>query len=116
MDISVITNKIAELKALWDAITSKNNVAAGKFIIEAVDELINFVEVQFQVPGADKKEIVINAIDELYDYAVAGHLPLLLKPFSGMIKRFLINTIVSVIIDHFVAKYNDGSWSKPLAS
>lgn len=112
MELEIIKTRTAELKASWINVAVKNNLSAWKFLIDSLDALINFVEVKFQIPGSDKKQIVINAINDLYDYVIASNLPILLKPFSGIIKKYFINVILSILIDYFVSKYNDGSWTK----
>jgi hypothetical protein len=83
---------------------------ATKYIVCAVDNLINIVE--SKIPkGADKKAVVLASIALLYDSVMNGVLPVWLKPFSGRVKYILIYVIISTLIDWTVAKYRDGAWA-----
>ena len=62
--------------------------------------------------GADKKATVLIAIANLFDYVSKEAVPMWLKPFMSGIKQFIVYTVVSILIDWIVAKYNSGDWRK----
>jgi hypothetical protein len=84
---------------------------AIKFLIQALDKLIEEVEKRIQL-GPDKKATVLAAIAVLYDYVVKEAFPIWLKPFAGRIKNFIIFTVIATCIDWIVAKYRNGIWKK----
>lgn len=82
-----------------------------KFLFNVLDELIELVEVA--IPnGPDKKATVMSAITKIYDYVIAQIMPFWLKPFSGVIKSFVLNTIISAAIDFIVDHYKNSIWNK----
>ena len=83
-----------------------------RFLMDSLDELIVIVENLVDL-GPDKKATVLNAIAKLYDAIVATSLPVWLRPFSPMIKKFVIDVAISSAIDFIVGKYRSGSWNKP---
>ena len=87
-----------------------NRNRATRFILEAMDDLINTVEPVAIPSGADKKAIVLLALSTIYDLVTLTTLPLWLKPFAGLIESFLINIVISELIDLYVAKYHNGIW------
>lgn len=112
---TLIQDEITKIKAAWAEVQTKNRLAAISTLIQAVDDLVNFVETKFvSTAGADKKAMVMSAIDTLYSDTLGAVLPLWLKPFSGLIQA-AVNDGVSVLIDFIVSKYNAGAWSKPAA-
>lgn len=98
-------------KPKWWQIGEKGTTLykVAKFIINALDEFILFVDDQID-SGADKKATVIYAIGLLYDYIVKEAMPLWLRPFAGKIRYIVIDILVVTAIDWIVAKYRDGSW------
>lgn len=114
-----IQNFIEAMKALWDSSNptipwwkfwKKVNFArVVNFLIGCLDQLIEFVE-QTAIPGPDKKATVLEAVGKIYDYIIAEAMPFWLRPFSGKIRNFIINVLISNFIDWSVAKYKKGSW------
>lgn len=83
-------------------------------LYKATDELVQLVE--SMIPGgADKKATVLDAAGKLYDKFFAPALPIWLKPFNSFIKKFVVNIVLSNVIDFIVQKYNDGSWKPKVA-
>jgi len=109
-----------DLKARWDAegvtdkgwlFTARTRLVKGvAFIIDCLDELIQFVE-DLIPEGKDKKAAVISVLEKLFDYVVAEAFPIYLKPFVPAIKKIVIDVVISVAIDFFVGKYNAGIWN-----
>jgi len=84
---------------------------ATKFVIRALDKLIDAVE--DAIPsGADKKATVLAAISVIYDFVVKEAVPIWAKPFAGKIKSLIIDVIISTAIDWIVDKYREGLWNK----
>lgn len=110
-----INNFIEAMKALWDS--TKTNVPWWKFwkkvnfngvinfLIGTVDQLVSFVA-QLSIPGPDKKATVLSAVGKIYDYIIKEIMPFWLKPFSGRIRAFIIDVVLSNAIDWIVAKHN----------
>lgn len=94
---------------LWWTTRKASLVQAVKFLMNSLDELINFVEGLIDL-GPDKKATVLAAIGALYDYVIKETMPIWLKPFNSQIRNFLINIIISSAIDFIVSKYNRGTW------
>lgn len=86
------------------------------FLTQALDDLIAYVDDYIDTKGADKKATVLIAIGTIYDYIAAEALPVFLKPFAGSIKNYVINEVISAMIDWIVDKYRNGDWRKPEAS
>ena len=82
-----------------------------KFLLFSLDNLIQFVDDLIK-GGPDKKATVMAAVEKLYDYVIKEAMPIWLKPFSGAIRKFILNVIVSTSIDWIVSKYREGSWQK----
>ncbi len=121
-DVVDIDKKIIEAIDEWDANLTTTEVSwilrrkatiikAVLYIIRWTDVFINLVEGQIE-NGPDKKATVIRAIGLIFDYSAKESLPFFLKPFSGYIKKFIVDTVVSGFIDFVVNKYNNGFWKK----
>lgn len=110
-----------DLKARWDSegVTEKGwlfmartrLVKGTAFIINCLDELIQFVE-DLIPEGSDKKAAVMSVLEKLFDHVVYEAFPIWLKPFAPAIKKIVIDVIIGVAIDFIVGKYNAGIWSK----
>ena len=115
-------NKIAEVIQKWKNVPKNESIMgffSGKinlkdsasFLIKSLDELINHVEKLIgDGNGGTKKEMVLKAISIIFDYVAKEAMPFFLKPFSNQIKYFIINIIISNIIDFIVGKYNILGW------
>jgi hypothetical protein len=79
------------------------------YLIQILDDLVAYL-IEHNIPGEDKKATVLDAIGKVYDYIVAAAMPFWLKPFSGMIRRFILETVLSASIDWIVEKYKNGDW------
>ena len=101
---------VDELKQKFDG-EKKSPIKLIKFMLHAIDELVRFVEKIIQ-KGPDKKAAVIAASAGLYTYTTKKGLCFWMKPFAGGIKGFVINTVISIIVDWIVSKYNAGSWKE----
>lgn len=112
---------IVDLKARWDQenpqikswwrVPRNHILIATKFIIDCLDELINFVE-PIITAGADKKLAVMIVTGKIFDYIVVNSFPLWLKPFVPTIRMIVVNVIVDSMIDFIVAKYKAGFWKQ----
>lgn len=100
-------------KGFWDylKLPNFNLVAVTKFMMYCLDGLIILAE-KLIPEGANKKATVLSAFGALYDFVIPPILPFFLKPLSSPIKNFVINTLISLIIDFFVDKYNEGAWKQ----
>jgi hypothetical protein len=106
---------VANIKSTW--IKFKAEMGSGKqqiidFMTNALDDLIIYM-VEVDLPGTDKKAIVLKVMNDLYDYIVAQAIPFWAKPFGRLIKDFMINVLISHAIDWIVSKYKDGVWNRP---
>jgi hypothetical protein len=125
-NIDAIEQKVLAYKKIWDSMKSSKTLWAGKnsskitnFIMIALDDMISTAALLTEsIPGPDKKATVINAVERLYDYTVLETLPVYLLPFSPIIKKYVIQVLVSNSIDWIVLKYKDGNWKleKPVGA
>lgn len=100
----------SEKKKSWFKLSQKYLINITKFLVDSLDELINFVE-NLIPEGKDKKAAVLAVIAKLFDYIAVQTFPLWLKPFSNTIKAIVVYIICSQVIDFIVAKYNAGYWN-----
>lgn len=115
-DSSKLNAFIATLKEKWleykqSLINRVNLVDVTKFLIMSLDGLIVLVDGLIE-KGADKKATVLIAVANLFDYVSKEAVPMWLKPFMSGIKQFVVYTVVSILVDWIVAKYNSGDWRK----
>lgn len=115
---------VVDLKSRWDQenpekkwwTVPKNHIlTTTKFIINCLDELINFVETIIPL-GSDKKLAVLIVVGKIFDYIVINSFPIWLKPFIPTIRMIVINIVVDYMIDFIVAKYNAGFWKQEAKS
>lgn len=113
---SVVENKVQELLANWNGVKSlaisDAKTAAVNFLVNSLDTLVTHVETNLSVSGSEKKLLVLEGLGKLYDAVGTAILPIYLRPFSGLIKRFLVNVALSYLIDFVVEKYNTGAWKQ----
>ena len=103
-------------KVAWWKVWTKTKLEFNHvtdFLLEALDELIAYVDEWVDIHGADKKATVLAAVDTLYDYVIREAMPIWMKPLAGPIKNYIINGMVSPAIDWIVNKYRNGEWRKP---
>ena len=98
-------------KKSWWKLNTKYLISSTLFLINALDEIIVFVE--GLIPDRQqKKETTLKIVSKLFDYVVAAAFPLWLSPFSCIIKKIIIDVIIDSLINYIVSKYNNGSWNK----
>lgn len=107
-------------KSAWtDAVTKRpwwkvweniQIISMTKFLIETLDQLIPYFAQFNDMPGLEKKALVMNAIGELYDFISAQCFPLWLKAVSPMLRAIVLNQIISPSIDWIVDKYKSNNW------
>lgn len=118
---SGVENYITAMAVTWDEnkVESKwwqfwkkvSFISVTNFLLKSLDDLINYVD-NLIARNVDKKATVIDAITRLYDKIIFQAMPIWLKPFSPLIRKIVIDQIMSAAIDYFVSKYHDGSWNK----
>lgn len=123
--VDAVQKLILELIAKWDAevppvskswwevwVMPRSSVReAIIFLLNCLDALVLAIDNELMA-GADKKATVLDAISTLYDYTVRELLPVWAKPFSGVIKQYVVYVVVSNAIDWLVAKYHNAVWPK----
>ncbi len=62
-----------------------------KSLLEA---LMSQVKAMVALVGPEERQAVLDGASQLYDVIVAPALPIALKPFSSLIKKFVINAIL----------------------
>lgn len=97
-------------KAGWFFINKVRLVTGTIFIIDSLDRMIQFVE-DLIPAGEDKKAAVMLVVGNLYDYIVVQAFPIWLKPFSGAIRKVIVEILIGSMIDFFVGKYRAGAWN-----
>ena len=107
--IITLKNKWTEYKQAL--VNRVNLIDVTKFLIMCLDGLIVLVDGLIE-NGPDKKATVLISVANLFDYVSKEAIPLWLKPFYSGIKQFIVYTVVSILIDWVVAKYNSGDWRK----
>ena len=100
----------SQKKYSWIKINKNYIFECTVFIINILDELILFVE-KIIPQGSDKKFAVVTIVDRLFDHIALTAFPIWLKPFAPIIKKIVIDIIVSSLIDFIVSKYRNGYWS-----
>jgi hypothetical protein len=111
---NIIVAFVSEMKAKWEAIKAElgkkvSMIQGVKFLLSCLDDLVLFVA-NLDLANPDKKATVLVAISVLYDYVTNGVMPLWMRPFAKLIKDFVINTLISVMIDWTWSKYKNGNW------
>lgn len=120
----VSNNCIDKLRKTWDEIkvvekrvwwkfwsrVKPSMFSLVHFLINSLDEIIQSVEKIIPV-GADKKATVLAVVGALYDYVVVEAMPIWMKPFSGKIRSFILDVVISLAIDWIAGKYHTGVWS-----
>jgi len=125
-NIPEIDKKISFLNEKWNDIL-KNNKKEGlfskvdlsiisSFILFSLDELVTTIDGLLS-DGSEKKIIVLQSIEKIYDHIVKEGLPVWAKPIAKNIKYYIVYIIISSTIDYFVFKYRNKDWknenSKP---
>jgi hypothetical protein len=113
VNVPGLSNLIDQMKESWTKLKEQlgkvNWSVATAFLTQCLDSIVVYL-VEHNVPGQDKKATVLDAISKVYDWVTLSVLPFYLRPFSRLIKMFVINVILSNTIDWIVSKYNSGSW------
>lgn len=107
-----LSDLVEKMKEAWTKIKEEvgaNKAVAINFLTRCLDSLVVYL-VEHEIPGQDKKATVLEAFSKIYDWVVVNILPIYLRPFSKLVKVFVINVLVSNAIDWIVEKYNNGSW------
>lgn len=111
---------LVDLKSRWDQENTKRSwwrvtrtylVRSTIFLIDSVDELVQFVE-DIIPDGSDKKTAVLTLLSKMFDYIVVNAFPFWLRPAAPTIKAIVIDVVISHLIDFIVGKYNAGYWKK----
>lgn len=111
-NVELLKDKIEQIIAIWKASAKKAWSGAVFFMVQSIDLLINFIETLPEpLPGEDKKATVLSAMDKLFDVIVTPLIPFLLRPVTSRLKRFFIYTVMSIVIDWIVGKYNNSKWN-----
>lgn len=114
-NIPEIKKNVDDLVKTWEENKLQNQPSkfrnAANFILHGVDHLVLMVD-NLIPQGSDKKATVISYIIILYDKIVYPSLPIWMKPFAFGIKTFIIDIMISILIDFIVKKYHDAEWIK----
>lgn len=106
-------NQVDNFKKKWFFINHKQLKVGFEFILQSLDELVNFVEqLMPEYAGKDKKAIVVMVIEDLFDYVIQPALPIGLKFLVPKFKQIVIEYWIGNLIDFIVSKYNTGLWIK----
>jgi len=113
---------VDSMKSLWDVSNTKPTwwnafvkidlSPVTNFLLKCLDYLIYYADGLSTASGADKKATVLFSIGKIYDYIVGGVLPVWARPFSVVIRGYIINILISTAIDWIVEKYKKGQWSQ----
>jgi len=95
-----------DVKTGWFSNTASKFSEAVPFFMKVIDELMKFMD-NYDMPGLSKKALVMESLNELYDYIVGPLLPLWLKPFGSNIKSLVLDVLVSTFIDFLVARIRE---------
>jgi len=126
---NVLDAKIATYQAMWSQISDapKSNwwnvitnwatrrehlIKAVGFLLGVLDDAISSINGFVDLPGPDKKATVLRVLGEVYDFVVKEIMPIWLRPFSGLVRKFVIEVCASILIDWIVKKYKDGLWDR----
>ena len=86
----------------WLAFDSSALVRAFDFLIKGVSDFVNLAKT-IDVPGVDKKDIVMWCANQLFDFVVLPLLPTLLRPFGSTLK-LVFSAMLNSLIEHLVSK------------
>ncbi len=119
-EVPGLSDLISKMKQTWTDFVKKVSGKISRhqivqFMTHALDDLIVYL-VEHEIAGADKKATVLNSMSILYDWVVVQAMPMWIRPFSGIIKSFVINIVISNAIDWIVSKYQAGTWSTQVSS
>lgn len=116
---SLIEKYIAYRKSVWtDSIESTPwwavwrttpVLSMSKFLMQTLDQLIPYFAQFNDVPGVKKKELVMIAMGELYDFLSFSCFPIWLKAVSPMLRGVVLNQVISPSIDWIVEKYKNSN-------
>lgn len=116
--INVLNGYLQYLKFKWDqenitgsfwTFSKTYLIKVSNFITNALDETIRLVE--NLIPGGENKKIaVMSTMENILDYIIVQTFPVWAKPFVPLIKKFVLNVLISNFIDFIVEKYNSGFW------
>jgi len=108
--LEAVENKVTELYEKWKELypdlpwykkwlswVKPNIYKVTTFLMESLDELIHMVDDLIEV-GPDKKATVLAYIDQLYEVVGRDAVPMLLKPFAGKVKNYIVYTLISASI------------------
>lgn len=115
--VAEVEKRVEFYKGLWDAERGNKSLwghkvnlsKATSLILVALDDLV-VVVAGSALSGPDKKATVLFAIDGLYNYAIGGLLPIWAVPFAGLVKKYIMDVLISIAIDWIVSKYQNGGW------
>lgn len=80
----------------WNWSARKNPEVITRYLLESLEDLIQILK-KYEDFSNESRQIVIQAWAELYDAVVI--LPLLLKPFYGVIRRLIVDIIIPIMIE-----------------
>jgi hypothetical protein len=116
---------VDSMKAVWDSMkttvswwkfwATRSLTPVTDFLLKCLDDLIAYVDQIEGASGADKKATVLAAIGKIYDYIIKEAMPIWLKPFSALVRDYVINVLISHAIDWIITKYRHGDF-KPKPS
>lgn len=82
------------------------------FMLQAIDIVVVDLDKAIMA-NQDKKATALAAIGSLYDVIVIPALPIWAKPFSGVVKSYILDTFISNMIDWLCTKYHTAVWPVP---
>jgi hypothetical protein len=92
-----------ELKAAGGSLNWTTGI---QFISRCLDDIIVFL-FQHEIPGQDKKATALDGIGVIYDKVASSVMPWWLKIFSGFIRKFVFDVLLSHFIDDNVEKQKE---------
>jgi hypothetical protein len=85
---------------VWLAMNNTYLSRAFQFLVDGVDQLVNLAST-LNVPGADKKAVVLNTSNKLFDVVIAPILPIWVPT---LVVKTLFDGAISGIIEFLVSK------------
>lgn len=95
-------DKIKPLETSWVAIHKDTMSAGFKFLAGGIDQLVNLAQT-FALDGVDKKSLVLQYANQLFDIIVAAEIPVWAKPAFIPLKT-MFDAAVDGLIEFAVSK------------
>lgn len=112
-----LENRLLQLKKKWDEEHKGSKkpyvLDSAIFLMSSLDDLIIYAQKHIE-KGSDKKQVVMAMSGNIFDHMVKSSFPIWIVPLIPVIKKIVIDVVLSEMIEFIVKKYNEGQWLTPI--